>query len=348
REPNQSYTYVSRYYEGPVHDFAQPVRNGTLGEIRLGLSEMRIDGVVAATTLRMLLITGFVAGLGVLAATFLTWLLTRPILDLVHTTEQVRQGNFAARAPRWTDDEIGELADAFNRMVRELARSRQTIQEKEAARSKLLSSLINAQEEERKRIARELHDGIGQALTSLLVNLKLIEQADTLPRAQQIASAMRAVTSETLEDARTLSRDLRPSALDDLGLVPALERYVAELASRYPKLELDLHATLSERLPSPVETSLYRIVQEALTNAARHGGATTIAVVLGERERSLQAIVEDNGHGFDVTAARRSGTSVGLHNMAERAELLGGKLSIESNRNGTTVYIEIPVRDEHE
>src|SRR5690606_29616196 len=135
----------------------------------------------------------------------------------------------------------------------------------------------------------------------------------------------------------------RPSALDDLGLAAALERYVNEFAVRYPQLDVDLHCTLPNRLPSSVETSLYRIIQEAMTNAARHSQASALSVVVSQRDGQVQAIIEDNGAGFDVTAARRAGSSVGLHSMTERSELLGGKIDVESSPEGTTVYVEIPV-----
>jgi signal transduction histidine kinase len=292
----------------------------------------------------MWLITLLVAGVGILAAMLLTWLLTRPILDLVTATERLRQGDLSVRAPRWTDDEIGALSDAFNQMVSELESSQQTVIEKENARTHLLSRLISAQEEERKRIARELHDGVGQALTSILVHIKVLAQHQD-PATQARMGELRQLVDETLADVRLLSRELRPSALDDLGLAAALERYVAEFGVRYPHLEIDLHCTLPHRLPPTVETSLYRVIQEAMTNTARHSHATSLSVVVNERDGAVHAIIEDNGKGFDVESARRAGSSVGLHSMNERSELLNGTLEIESSSDGTTVYVEIPTVD---
>jgi two-component system sensor histidine kinase NreB len=112
---------------------------------------------------------------------------------------------------------------------------------------------------------------------------------------------------------------------------------------RFPHLEVDLHATLAQRLPANVETSLYRVIQEAMTNTARHSQATTLSVVVSQRNGYVNAIIEDNGSGFDVESARRAGSSVGLHSMNERSELLNGTLEIESSRDGTTVYVQIPV-----
>jgi two-component system sensor histidine kinase NreB len=115
---------------------------------------------------------------------------------------------------------------------------------------------------------------------------------------------------------------------------------------RFPHLEVDLHSTLSHRLPANVETSLYRVIQEAMTNTARHSHATSLSVVVSQRDGYVNAIIEDNGSGFDVASTRRAGSSVGLHSMNERSELLNGTLEIESSSDGTTVYVQIPVTDE--
>ncbi|HBY97998.1 MAG TPA: ATPase [Chloroflexi bacterium] len=328
--------------EGPIHDFAAPILDGRAGVTRLGLSEARLHGVVNAVTGQMLLTTLVVALAGIASAMGLTWLLTRPILDLVTTTRRVGAGDLTVRAPHWADDEIGALADAFNQMVADLDASHEAVTEKELARSRLLERLIAAQEEERKRIARELHDGVGQALTSLMLGMKVAGQADNLSGVRTKMDDLRQMLSESLEQVRMLSRQLRPSVLDDLGLVAALERYAAECARLYPGLTVDLHCDLPARLCPTTETALYRIIQEAITNAARHGVAHTVSVLLTGRDGQVRAIIEDDGCGFDPGTARRAGQSVGIHGMAERAELLGGRLDIESSSEGTAVYVEVP------
>lgn len=328
--------------EGIIWDFAVPVFEGRAGTVRLGLAEARIQGVVNTVTGQMLLTTLLVAMAGIAAASLLTWLLTRPILELVATTRRVGQGDLSARSQHWANDEIGTLADAFNQMVGDLETSQQAIAEKEIARRRLLSKLISAQEEERRGIARDLHDGVGQALTSLMVGLKLLQPESDATALSSKTAELRQIASDTLSEVRLLSRQLRPSVLDDLGLVAALERYAAEFASHYPALTVDLHCDLAERLPLPLETTFYRIIQEAMTNAARHSRASTLSVLLTVRQGRVQAIIEDNGCGFNPETAFRAGDSVGLHSMAERAELLGGALKIESSSEGTTVYVEAP------
>jgi signal transduction histidine kinase len=332
--------------EGRIHDFVVPIvgANGQdeLGLVRLALVETRLNELISDVTEQMLLTTLLVAGVGILAAMLLIWLLTRPILDLVTVTQQLREGDLSVRAPHWNDDEIGALSDAFNQMVSELEVSQELVVEKENARTHLLSRLISAQEEERKRIARELHDGVGQALTSILVHIKVLAQSQD-PATHARMEELRQLVDHTLADVRLLSRELRPSALDDLGLAAALERYVLEFGVRYPHLSVDLHCVLPHRLPPNVETSLYRVIQEAMTNAARHSHATSLSVVVNERAGAVHAIIEDNGTGFDVESTRRAGSSVGLHSMNERSELLNGTLEIESSGDGTTVYVQIPI-----
>jgi signal transduction histidine kinase len=287
------------------------------------------------------LILGGVLGMTLAGAAISRWL--RPRADIAATASRATGADADAAFPGSDADELVVLAAAVDTLVADVAASRQELGIRAPARTRLLEQLINAQEEERKRIARELHDGVGQALLSLMVGLKLIVDTRSLEAAQAKAEDLRGVVSESLEQVRTLSRELRPSVLDDLGLAVALDRYTAEFSGRHPLISVDLHCDLTDRVPSVVETALYRIVQEAMTNAARHGECDNIGVLLTRREGSVQAIIEDDGEGFDVETARRAGRSVGLHGMAERAELVGGKLDIESNSEGTTVYVEVPV-----
>ncbi|MCB9172056.1 MAG: HAMP domain-containing protein [Ardenticatenales bacterium] len=330
-------------YGGMTHDFAMPIDGGRLGAVRVGLADSRLSQHINEVTQQLLLTTVLVSLGGILGASWLTWLVTHPIRSLVRTTERVRAGDLSARARHYTDDEIGDLATAFNHTLDELQRSHDALAEKEAARTRLLERLISAQEEERKRIARELHDDVGQSLTSILVGLKLIEAQTAHKALNGQISALRHISSHALDTVRLLSRQLRPSALDDLGLDAALQRFSSELKQRFPTVDVDIHCYLPQRLPAALETSLYRLLQEAMTNAARHSGGRSIGVVVMQRTGSVQAIVEDDGRGFDVTATRRAGSSVGLHSMSERAELLGGQLRIESNDDGTTVYVEVPL-----
>ncbi|MBI3976735.1 MAG: HAMP domain-containing protein [Chloroflexi bacterium] len=221
------------------------------------------------------------------------------------------------------------------------------VQRKEALRGQLLAKVIGAQEEERKRIARELHDETSQALTSVMVGLRLIENRTADPESQSLVGSVRGTVAATLDGVRQLARDLRPSVLDDLGLAAALDRYVGDYGRQHP-FAADFHGVglRGLRLAPSVETALYRIAQEALTNAARHARPASVSVVLERRGDTLILIVEDDGRGFDVAAAtgRRPEQQLGLHGMRERAELLGARLTIESGPGaGTTVFVELPL-----
>ena len=328
---------------GVVHDFQAPILEGNVGAVRLGLSEDRLSGCIGGITTQMLITTVFVGLAGVAAASLLTWLLTRPILELVSTTHSVGAGDPSARATHWADDEIGSLSIAFNRMVEDLDANRETIAENEAARTRLLEQLIDAQEEERKRIARELHDTVGQALSSLMVGMAVLAKGSADETVIAKREELQSLAEETLDQVRQLGRELRPSALDDLGLEAALDRYSEDFGVLHPQLSVDLHVDLPSRLSAPTETNLYRIVQEGMTNAARHSSASTLSVLVTRRNGLVRAIIEDDGRGFDPVVARRNGQSVGIHGMQERAELIGGRMTIESGREGTTVFVEVPV-----
>ncbi len=214
-------------------------------------------------------------------------------------------------------------------------------------RARLLEQVITAQEEEQRRIARELHDETGQSLTSLLVGLRTLEGAPTLSEAQEQVAELRRVTARTLDEVRRLARGLRPAVLDELGLVPAVEQLALDYAqARGVPVEVSAVGFGAARLPPAVETAVYRVVQEALTNTAKHAGARAASVVLQQRRDVVQAIVSDDGCGFDVEASLRTPAAwahLGLHGMRERAALLGGTVTIESTPGeGTTIYARIP------
>lgn len=331
------------FVTGNVHDYQAVIADGQFSSVRLGLSEERLADTVERISRRMLLITVLVGSIGVAAASLLTWLLTRPILDLVHTTDEVGAGDLSARATRLADDEIGSLGRAFNRIVTDLEVNRETIAESEATRANLVEKLIDAQEDERRRIARDLHDTIGQAISSLMVGMASLDRASSDREFADKRNELQQLAKETIDEVRQMGRQLRPSALDDLGLAAALDHYTHDFTVLHPHVSVDLHVDLPNRLAPPVETNLYRIVQEGMTNSARHSSAATISVLLTMRDGLVRAIIEDDGHGFDPVSTRKNGHSVGIHAMKERAELVGGRMTIESGRDGTTVFVVVPV-----
>ena len=201
-----------------------------------------------------------------------------------------------------------------------------------------LRRVVEAQELERRRFARELHDQTGQELISVLLGLKAVEDAvDPEARARAL-KAVREQVVETLHDVRRLAVELRPKALDDFGLIPALHRLTQTFVDQ-TGLKLDIEAQLGEkRLPSEIETALYRMVQEALTNISKHAGAQSASIVVWRAQGAITAVIEDDGRGFDPGAA---GNGVGLVGMRERLALVGGKLKIETRQGGGTTLVAV-------
>lgn len=207
------------------------------------------------------------------------------------------------------------------------------------------SQVLTAQEEERKRIARELHDDTAQALASLLVHLRLLARSAADERLRAGLTELRNLTGAALEGVRRLAIDLRPPVLDDLGLEVALQAYVQDFSRRWP-IRATFTSSHHGRLPPDVELVLYRIVQEALSNVAKHASASQAEACLTRRERTLRMLIEDDGCGFDVEATKVSRQpGLGLFGMQERLALIGGTLRVESTvGRGTRVSAEVPLQ----
>jgi two-component system, NarL family, sensor histidine kinase UhpB len=340
-------------------------------------------------TYHYLIDTGFIA-LAALLGVVVNFALLRaafaPLHSVLATIRAVEQGNLEARAEAQASDaDALALARAFNAMLDRLAQ----------ARDETAARVLLAQEEERRRLALELHDQTGQSLTALTLHAEAIaqrlagESSDAAAQARLQAGRLATLAQRTLAEVQSLSRELRPPALDDLGLPVAL-RWLAEDASErlgvrvevrlrgaagYYTAEIDESAALTahlvswpdadrtgsaaaadsrDRLPDEVETALFRIAQESLTNAVRHGQAQQVSIVLRQMESRVLLTVADDGRGFDPLAAgvRRPGRSerrgLGLEGMAERARLLGGALRLRTRPgHGCIVRVTAPLQPAH-
>jgi signal transduction histidine kinase len=236
---------------------------------------------------------------------------------------------------RFSDDDL-RLAEAF------AARAAVAVELSQRVARDAVRRVVQAQELERRRLARELHDETGQALTSILLGLKPLEDALAEHPARAALGELREQVVNALQDVRRLAVELRPAVLDDFGLVPALERLTDAFAEQ-SDVRVDFHSALGEaRLPSEVETALYRVVQESLTNIVKHANARNISVSLARRESGVAAVIEDDGAGFDPRAASEEG--IGILGMRERLALIDGRLEVESRPGaGTTVVAEVPL-----
>ena len=211
----------------------------------------------------------------------------------------------------------------------------------------LSSQVLTAHEGERKRIARELHDDTGQALTSILVRLRLLEKTAEDEAVRRNVEELRELTSNALDSVRRMAVDLRPAALDDLGLVPALHSYADKYSNSWPIRVTFSAEGLKKRLRPNVELVLYRIVQEALTNVAKHSAARGVEVRLRRRSNIVTVTVTDDGRGFDMRDVKsREGSGLGLFGMRERLALVGGTVEIQSaSGKGTTIIARVPLHD---
>jgi PAS domain S-box-containing protein len=240
----------------------------------------------------------------------------------------------AAAADRATD-----RGASFHWLFRDITERRQA----EAARDELLRRRVADQEEERRRIARELHDSFGQLLSALLLGIRAVRDCGPLPApALARLDEVQRLAAELGRSAHDLATGLRPAALDDIGLSATLQHYLEDWSARCGiDVQFQSVGLESGRFPQEVETTLYRIVQEALTNVLKHSKARSVSVVLERQDGHAIAVVEDNGVGFDAEAA--SASRLGLLGMRERLGLLDGHLVIESSPGvGTTVIALIP------
>lgn len=265
----------------------------------------------------------------------------RPLSALQAAAQAVRSGDFTARArlPRGSDPQVGELANTLNETLDELERDRAQLRS-------LASQVIHAQEDERRRLSRELHDDTAQVLFAQLLRLSALKGfAD--PEVQALAASLEQLTSEALESVRRLALELRPPALDDLGLVAALD----DLAQRFGEaiaIPIDYeYRGPRGRLPSDIELVLYRVAQEALTNAQKHGQPRRIWMDLDRGSDDVTLSIRDDGKGFDpgnVVISDGRGLGLGMFGMEERVALVNGRFRVWSSPGkGVEIFAFVPI-----
>jgi signal transduction histidine kinase len=274
-------------------------------------------------------------------------LVLRPVKALVHATQRLRSGDLQARTEIPAGDgELHQLATAFDSMADALAKHEDERTRTEATLQRLSRSLLEAQESERRAIARELHDELGQSLQAMKINLQTAQRFPQ-ERADRLMESIELV-DHTIQQVRALSVDLRPSLLDDLGLVAALEWYIERQSQRFGFVGRFVATPYDLRLNSTAETTCFRIVQEALTNVARHAKATHVWVELQQQAKELHLVIRDDGVGCDVQAMQEraiQGASFGLLGMRERAELTGGAFTMHSApAQGTEIRLCFPLQ----
>jgi two-component system sensor histidine kinase UhpB len=285
----------------------------------------------------MLLAIG--VGCTVLLTGFMLALALRPLRELQQTALRVQSGDLDARAPvsPLADDALEKLVNTFNGALDAAAAHRRRLRDS-AARAQV------ATEEERQRVARELHDGIAQTLAALRIQLRLARAAREPDLRDQKLEHISTEIAEAIEEVRRIARGLRPPALETLGLAVAIESFAKPLAAA-AGLQIEMRTSEPSGLSRDAELTLYRIMQEALSNVVRHSGASRVKLMLTHDHRTAELHVEDDGCGFRVTEAMDGdGRGLGLFGMWERAASAGGELTINSEPGrGTRITVTVPI-----
>ncbi|HEX8966372.1 MAG TPA: histidine kinase [Chloroflexota bacterium] len=295
-----------------------------------------------------------------LSAGLSMWLLRetfRPIHSLRDATRRFNAGDHSARASLapLTDPDVAALVLDVNALWDRLEADAATIREKTEQAERLAAQVILAQEEERRRVARELHDEAGQALTAVIIGLERglasmpeVYAADLPIQPRQLISNLRDLAAQTLDEVRKLALELRPSVLDDLGLPAALRQYLRAAEERsglgIQLTVLGWDEDVDARLPAEVETALFRITQEALTNAIRHAHPSVVQVRLRRTPALVTLEVRDDGVGIASMPTPEAGQHLGMFGMRERARLLGGEFqAMPVSPRGTLIHVGIPL-----
>jgi len=332
----------------------------TLHKILIGNSLVIAAGAISGTLLTRRFIeqsnfelaTIFVAvgvTISIIVNYFILRAALRPVTMLRTTVDQVARGQPGARADleHITDPDLARLALAINNMLNRLDADARLSDENRRQLRALSAQVISAQEEERKRIARELHDETTQALATLDLNLERIQTVLDDRAACERLEASRQLLHQTMDGLRKLVYDLRPTMLDDLGLVPAIRWYArTRLGTEGVQVHVETNGC-QDRLPPTLETALFRIAQEGINNVAQHAAARSAWVRLSCHNRQVTLTVEDDGRGFDVDKMLSSGGALehlGLFGIQERVFLLGGTFSVNSTLDGgTRLVITVPM-----
>ena len=315
-----------------------------LGAIGGTLVTSRVASMnIEADTWLILLFASIGVGLSLIVNFWLTRATLRPLHDLVSDVDRIQDGHATTRvrAPAGSDPDAGRLAEAINSMLDRL--ERRTLELRA-----LTERVITAQEEERKRIARGMHDDTGQAISTLIIGLERMAGM-VPPEATELAKRIagtREIATRTLDDLRAVVYGLRPTMLDDLGLAPAIRWYArSQLEEAGTQLLLDLPDGLARATPE-VETTVFRIAQEAVNNVKHHAGAHRVTIMLRVDAGWLELRVEDDGRGFDVERTAQEALQLrrfGLMGMKERVDLVGGSLQVKSQPGrGSQLVARIP------
>lgn len=345
-------TDVVRLIKGEGHytiEAQSPLFGGKAGWVKIGVSDAGIRKAFRTftTALVTVLVVCIIFGHGM--AFFLASVMVKPINQLTRASRRIREGDLTARAGVHSTDEIGKLAETFDQMAESLKKNQEEIERKESERRVLVERLVQVHEEEKRHIARELHDHVGPSLSSILLRVESLSRT-TDGNTEGIrgdVGELSDMVRGAIEDMRKMAFTLRPDILDDFGLESAMKQYVdffrkhADVRVEFSYAEM----SNSNRLPEAVETAFYRILQEALSNVRRHSKARHVSVIVIHGVDEATLVIEDDGIGVSaVDSTRSTDGGMGIAGMRDRAFLLRGTFSIDSEPGkGTGIRVSIPL-----
>jgi signal transduction histidine kinase len=325
-----------------LYEAMTPIRDGgrVLARLHVGISLARLNAEVAETRIAIGAWSVLILTAGLIAVVFISNLLTRPLRHVAAGAVRIAAGDFGQRVPNARNDEIGQLATSFNEMAANVAERDASLRESREQLRQLSKRLLTIQEQERVRIAREVHDELGQALTAMKIDLQQIARRHAVLEEPLVPIAH--TIDSTVDLVRRIAGDLRPAILDDLGISAALEQQLRRLRES-TGIETALTVSEEPELDMLTGATFYRITREALANVVRHAGASRVEVSLGTSGGTAVLEIRDNGRGITPEAVIAP-SSLGLLGIRERAELLGGSMAIDGRSGeGTVLTVTLPV-----
>ena len=331
--------------EGLVYDTAVPILRGRLGTVRVGISTKRSSMLLYSLIRSIIIVMIFAAVLAIILSSSIAWWVMTPIVKLSEAFNKVKSGSYDIKLDIKRDDEIGMLARDFNKMAVSLKKADEERMENDNLRKNFINNVIKAQEEERKRIAKDLHDQFAQMLAYIKIRIGLLKNLNNIEEARESVAQISEELTNALDVVRNIARSLMPGILEEMGLVCAVTSYIDDINKKSLNFKVDFYSDYdikNKRFDQNIEINVYRIIQEALSNVILHSHSNYAKINLGIAEGKIIGSVEDYGTGFNYGLISKD--SLGIFGMTERAKLLGGDLKIESKTGaGTLINFYIPL-----
>jgi signal transduction histidine kinase len=350
-------TFTVRKYdsnEGPVREVITPIEGGVAGYVRVGMLEQGIRNVLFGSIAKFIIVTIFICLIASFVAMYLSNHIIRPLENLEKAARQISEGDYSIHIETYGPKEISHLAITFTKMMDSIKGAKVKnerllgeLRKKEIARTALIKQLIGVQEDERKRISRELHDETGQSLVSMLAFLKLLDSKLNNETQKELVSQVKNVAMDIYDIVKRMAIDLRPPILDELGLVAAMSKYI-NTYSVQQNCMISFYAPGEEmKVDDSVAVTLFRILQESLTNISKHAKANKIRISMVRKNLYILLKIEDDGLGANPDDLFQE-NHLGISGMRERVKLMGGSFEFKSVPGaGTSVTSRLPLKLEN-